>query len=434
MSIQEQFEKFYENIKLTSSQREDAITKHTGVCTKLHDYYYPEIEYNGNTKLLIGSYGKQTHIRPARDIDVIFIMPLEKFEQYDDNQSNSQSQLLQDIKSILAEKYPDTPIKAFGKVVVLEFADTKHDVELLPAWEKEDGTFIIPNSENGGYWEYWDPRSEIKKITDSDSKTSKTKSLIRMIKKWSENCSTILKSFEIENKVLDFFSNSDSSGKEYPILIKDFFDYFHQTSTDNDLKSHINTALNRAIKACDFEKENNQEKAIDEWRKIFGDDFPATIEKCIDITELMTNKIERLKELYPSEKEEFINTTYGIEFALNSAYQLKIDAHVTQDGFRPAWLSFFLQKNFPLKKKKKLIFSIIKNNIPPSYSIMWKVRNFGDEAKDAADLRGEITNDKGLSTKEENTKYYGEHYVECYIIKNNLCVAMDRILVPIDKN
>ena len=74
--------------------------------------------------------------------------------------------MLQDIKKILVEKYPNTPIKAFGKVVVLEFADTKHDVELLPAWEKEDSTFIIPNSENSGYWEYLDPRSEIQKIKD----------------------------------------------------------------------------------------------------------------------------------------------------------------------------------------------------------------------------------------------------------------------------
>jgi len=80
MTMQEQFLKFYENIKLTSAQREDAKTKYTGVCKKLHDHYYSDAEYDGSTKLLIGSYGKQTHIRPARDVDVIFIMPPEKFE------------------------------------------------------------------------------------------------------------------------------------------------------------------------------------------------------------------------------------------------------------------------------------------------------------------------------------------------------------------
>ena len=81
------------------------------------------------------------------------------------------------------------------------------------------------------------------------------------------------------------------------------------------------------------------------------------------------------------------------------------------------------------------MFNKGKYNISLPYSIMWKVRNFGDEAKNAKDLRGEITYDKGSSTKEERTKYFGEHYVECYIVKNNnMCVAMDKIIVPIDRD
>lgn len=279
MDIQQQFEKFYDNIKLTSSQRADAKKKYDGVCGKLHENYYSDIEYSGSTKLLIGSYGKQTHIRPARDIDVIFIMPPEKFEQYNDNQSNGQSQLLQDIKKILEKKYPDTPIRAFGKVVVLEFSDTQHNVELLPAWENGDKTFTIPNSENGGSWETWDPRSEIQKIKDSDIETGKTKSLIRMIKKWSEKCSAKIKSHEIEDKVLDFFSSYNLEDQFYPILVRDFFESFHDSADDEDLKSHLNTAHNRAKNACDFEKEDKIDKATDEWKKIFGDDFPKAQEK-----------------------------------------------------------------------------------------------------------------------------------------------------------
>ena len=131
------FEQFYEKIQLTRLQREDAKRKYDGVCEKLHGHYYPDSKYNGQTRFLIGSYGKDTHIRPARDIDVIFCMPEDKFYEYDDNQSNCQSQLLQDVKEILEKKYPDTLIKAFGKVVVLEFADPQHNVEILPAWGKK---------------------------------------------------------------------------------------------------------------------------------------------------------------------------------------------------------------------------------------------------------------------------------------------------------
>src|SRR3989344_7949623 len=273
MSIQEQFEKFYENIKLTQAQRDDAKRKYDGVCGKLHSYYYPDTSYDGNTRSLIGSYGKKTHIRPARDIDVIFIMPPEKFSQYSDNSSNCQSQLLQDIKAILEEKYPDTPIKAFGKVVVLEFADPQHNVELLPAWENENGTFTIPNSENGGSWEIVDPRTEIKRIKDSDEQTGKTKVLIRTVKKWSELCTAPVKSHAIENKVLEFFSVNNATG-EYATTIRDFFGYFNNSVSDENLRSHLNTALNRAVKACTFESEQELDKATEEWKKILGDDFP----------------------------------------------------------------------------------------------------------------------------------------------------------------
>lgn len=33
----------------------------------------------------------------------------------------------------------------------------------------------------------------------------------------------------------------------------------------------------------------------------------------------------------------------------------------------------------------------------------------------------------------EHTDFAGPHYVECYLIKNGVCVAKDRIDVPIGK-
>jgi len=183
------------------------------------------------------------------------------------------------VKGILEEKYPDTSIRAFGKVVVIEFSDTKHNVELLPAWENEDRTFTIPNSGDGGSWEQWDPRSEIQKIQDSDSRTGRTKALIRMVKKWSENCTAKLKSYQIEERVLGFFANDEFSDKKYPALVQDFFSNFYNATADEGLRSHINTALNRVAKACEYEQNGNLEKAAEEWQKIFGNDFPITLKK-----------------------------------------------------------------------------------------------------------------------------------------------------------
>lgn len=431
MSIQEKFEKFYKNIKLTKTQREDAKIKYKGVCKKLHDYYYTDIEYNGNSKLLIGSYGKHTNIRPPRDVDVLFIMPPEKFEQYDDNSSNSQSQLLQDIKKILSDKYSTTDkIKAWGKVVLVQFSDGYHNIELLPAWQKDNGKFLIPNSANNGSWDEWDLKSEIVKIKKSNNDNNKkTIPLIRMIKKWSDTCAVELKSYKIEYNVLNFINLNDSS-QEYSVLIKNLFNYLYHNITKESIKSHIKTAYNRAVKACDFEKNSKFEKAIEEWKKIFGDDFPkGKISK--EITVVYQQKLSELQRLYPSYKEEYIDSHYNIPIQIDNDCFVKIDALIKQNGFRDKMLSEYLKNRLPLVKEMSIILKIIRINIPEPFNVKWKVRNFGDEAQRVDDLRGEISDDVGGLEKKENTKYRGEHYVECYIIKNNYCVATDRIFVPI---
>lgn len=59
--------------------------------------------------------------------------------------------------------------------------------------------------------------------------------------------------------------------------------------------------------------------------------------------------------------------------------------------------------------------------------------NVGDEAKRRNCLRGLIEN-PNLSNngRKETSNFFGPHYVECYIIKNGVVVARDRILVPIE--
>ena len=408
MSIQQQFEQFYENIKLTSAQKEDAKKKYTGVCKKLHDYYYPDIEYTETTKLLIGSYGKRTNIRPPRDVDILFIMPDDKFDQYDDNESNGQSQLLQDIKKILSEKYSTTDkIKGWGKVILIQFSDGTHNVELLPAWERDDGKFTIPNTAEGGYWETWDPRAEIQKIEDSDKSTKgKTRFLVRIIKKWSENCSVKLKSFQIENMVLEFFGKDEHKDKNYSNLVRDFFDNF-SGSVDDKSKSHFDTALNRANKACDFENEGEIDKATQEWKKIFGDDFPSSEKK--DEHDVQETK-PTLSDY--SHCEPFRWPFVGINKVSIDAYiytenKAKRLGGVNSDGRN-------LSAGFSLK-------FIAKTNAEGDFDYYWQVVNTGYVARIANDLRGNIF--EGSKIQWEHTKYLGKHWIECFIIQDDTCVA-----------
>lgn len=280
MNINTQFNEFYENIKLTKNQKDDAKIKYDGVCKKLHNEYYPKEAYTGQSKLLIGSYGKHTNIRPPRDVDVLFIMPNNLYDKYNEYTSNGQSQLLQDVKNILSEKYSTTDrIKAWGKVILIEFSENVHNIELLPAFKKNDGQFIIPNSEDGGSWETWDPALEIKTIQDSNKKYGITIQVIRMIKKWVEFCLVDIKSYEIEKCVVNFLKFYNFSGS-FSDTIKNFFLYLKDQNINGDdkVKTKIESAYDRSQKACNFEEDNHLEEASREWKKIFGNDFPLCLE------------------------------------------------------------------------------------------------------------------------------------------------------------
>jgi hypothetical protein len=307
---------------------------------------------------------------------------------------------------MLQEKYPDTPIRAFGKVVVLEFAETKHSVELLPAWEQSDGRFLVPNSENGGSWELWDPRREINKIQDSDATTGKTRSLIRMLKKWSENCTARIKSFEIENKVLEFFASGHSAKQTYPALLKQFLNYFHTTVTNSDLRSHVNTALNRATKACELEEAHDLEGAVDEWRKIFGDDFPAAIQEAFVADDSMPALADHSHCEAP-------------KWPIAERAKVRIDASV-YDRSKTKKLGGINTNGRGLHPGFHLRYQARTAETGP-FDYYWQVVNTGAAAKAAAGLRGNIFS--GREVRWESTLYPGKHWIECFLVCDNVCIA-----------
>ena len=94
-------------------------------------------------------------------------------------------------------------------------------------------------------------------------------------------------------------------------------------------------------------------------------------------------------------------------------------------------LGDIVKRKIPLQAKKKLLFSITSNNTPPPYDVYWKVLNRGGDTYTRDCVRGQIIQDEGSLQRKETTNFRGEHIVECYIVKNGVVVAKDRIDVPI---
>lgn len=110
-------------------------------------------------------------------------------------------------------------------------------------------------------------------------------------------------------------------------------------------------------------------------------------------------------------------------------YKLRINCRVSQNGWRDFFLIDFLRSRGYLRKHKSLDFFIESTNCPAPYDIYWKVRNVGHVAEERNCIRGGIK--QGDTHHKERTDFYGEHYVECYLVKSGVCVAQDRIDVPI---
>ena len=84
-----------------------------------------------------------------------------------------------------------------------------------------------------------------------------------------------------------------------------------------------------------------------------------------------------------------------------------------------------------LKADKKLRFMVVECSVPQPYKVKWKVLNRGPEAERRNSIRGQIVDSTVSGVRDERSDFPGEHLVECYIVKDGIVVARDRIDVPI---
>ncbi len=145
----------------------------------------------------------------------------------------------------------------------------------------------------------------------------------------------------------------------------------------------------------------------------FADTENKVIEKC------------SYHHVYFRNTEQFISDM----FPVRDLYMLRINCKVSQNGWRDFFLIDFLRSKGYLRRHKSLDFFIESTTCPTPYDIYWKVRNVGHVAEEKDCIRGEIK--PGNAHHKESTDFYGEHFVECYLVKNGVCVAQDRIDVPI---
>lgn len=424
MNTSETFKDFIDNLKI--SNKDDISYKYKRITKALNKSFYNDLDSETQHSLQVGSYGRKTAIDGISDLDMIFEISDADFKKYNDRINNGQSDLLQDTKKAIQKTYPNSDIRGDGQVVVVNF--TNYVIEVCPANLQSDNSYKYPDSNNGGSWKITKPRQEIKELNSFNLTTnSNLKNLCKMTRAWKNKNGGKMGGLLIDTFCYNFLKANENhhstTYSNYDELVRDFFKYVSELSKEQKFwyapgsnqkvykKSKFHSKAKKAF--------NNIEDAINKkdnktvygiWRKVFGNKFPYP-------------KVALESSENYSSSEEFIENQYSIDIRFN----LKIDCLVKQQGFRDALLSSLRI----LRSTKKLEFYITANEVSKPYLVKWKVKNLGPVAKRKNMLRGQILNDKGNEKRNENSNFNGEHYVECYIIKNGICVAIDRIDVPI---
>ncbi|PMC35743.1 nucleotidyltransferase [Bacillus sp. UMB0899] len=441
------FEEFVEDLQIESIDEE---TKRVREITKrLNTSYWDlECEEEENSHI-VGSLGRVTAIKTFSDIDMLFVLPKELKKKYSDYIGNGQSKLLQDVKKEIKKRYPKTIVRGDGQVVVVSFKSINKTVEVCPCFERTDGAFDYPDSNHGGSWKKTDPMPEIDESKKTiDETNSNFKNICNLIRSWKNNYGFKFGGLLIDTLVYDFFKENegynDVTYDSYLSLLQDVF-YFLKTRK-KDQKYWYALGSNQKVynkdgkfitKAEDvYEKikdiTEESENLYDVFQDIFGTAFPVPEE----IQESNTIEKSSLFSRNVRQTEEFIEKKFDVDIR----YQLKIECLVKQNGFRNMLLRKIVRDGFPLKASKTLEFYIESNEFDRLskdeeeklyYEVYWKVLNRGQEAIRRDCIRGQIVRDKGTHKKTETTDFRGDHYVECYIVYKNVCVARDRIKVPI---
>jgi hypothetical protein len=279
------------NLDLTEPQARDGAAHAAGVRSTLNRHYHDVVSQTLNSRL-IGSWGKGLQVRPPRDIDVLFCLPWAVHQRFEARAGNRQSQLLQEVKTVLTWTYPRTEMGGDGQVVVVSFETMP--VEVVPAFDLYNGQFLICDTNGGGTYRLSDPAAELAALDVSDATNGgAARNLIRILKQWQRHTTAPLKSFLIERLAIEFLETWSHSRDLfwYDWMIRDALGHIARRAggfvsmpgtgatiaLGDGWAAAAADAYAAALRACNYEHQNENLLAGLAWQEIFGAEVPLYI-------------------------------------------------------------------------------------------------------------------------------------------------------------
>lgn len=280
--------------------------------------------------------------------------------------------------------------------------------------------------------------------TVTDGKLRKVVRLSKMFCKsrnaWKNMPSGLLQTVLCDEKLQDFYDRIDElfyysmkevvSRLEFDTSVAAPVDNSRDlTSRKHDIRNMVNwrNRLKSKLEDLDvlFSGDCTEEDALQAWYGFFNHEFwNKQVIESSGYSRTPENKSVRSF----ADTEQFIEDMYPVSLS----YCCTVSCRVSGNGWRSKPLSEFLAilRSY-LPHNFEIHCDMVKTNCPQPYKIFWKVKNVGPEAERRNQLRGQIV-EKGTNLV-ERSNFFGNHYIECYIVKNEVCVAKTRIDVPIGR-
>ena len=290
--VTRRFDYIIDAIGILQDEVDDGMKKVGRLIGSLNRCYW---DYSSETDhaLLLGSWAKQTRVRPFSDLDVMFVLPLSVYYRFEQHCGNKQSDLLQEVRKNLFLTYPRTEIWGDRHVVASEVDGVM--IEVVPAFRLDNGQYWVCDTKDSGRYKVADPAAELRALEDADTKYNhNARQLTRLLKKWQIQDNVSIKAFQLERLAVDFLAGWHNNTRDrfwYDWMMRDFFLYmtgrangFAQmpgTAEWISLGSAWLPAAQRAYKsalaACAFEQANLETQAGRAWQEIFGTAAPVSV-------------------------------------------------------------------------------------------------------------------------------------------------------------
>jgi predicted nucleotidyltransferase len=210
-TIKAGFEQLAKNLQVTAIQSSTMSTRQQNVRKAL------ENGFKVLDSFLVGSYARSTMIAPLKDSDIDILMVLDSsyYTKY------TPATLLDRVRTILLRTYPTTPrISRNGQAVTITFTD--FSVDIVPAFKKTGGGFLIPDSIKG-CWISTDPTVHATLLTQRNkAHNGNLIPAIKMLKGWNRVLNNAFSGFYLELMTVDILNKVTIS--DYPSAMRYIFD------------------------------------------------------------------------------------------------------------------------------------------------------------------------------------------------------------------